>query len=147
MVASGRLALSHAQLAAFCNFHGRSGKIHTLVTANRRYWSRQQGEVGLRSSPPKPANVKLWRSMMTQPTRSTCLKAGLATHPRNCRYSSTRWFTTLQNRGKRKFECPREREKLADEAQERWLHLFGGDLSRHFEINPFTRLAMTTCYY
>ena len=53
----------------------------------------------------------------------------------------------LQNRGKRKFECPREREKLADEAQERWLHLFGGDLSRHFEINPFTRLAMTTRYY
>jgi hypothetical protein len=53
----------------------------------------------------------------------------------------------LQNHGKRKFECPREREKLAYEAQERWLNLFGRDLSRDFEIDPFTRLLMTTCYY
>src|SRR5262245_56214702 len=53
----------------------------------------------------------------------------------------------LQNRGKRKFECPREREKLAYEAQERWLNLFGRDLLRDFEIDPFTRLAMTSCYY
>jgi len=58
-----------------------------------------------------------------------------------------RWFTTLQSRGKREFECPREREKLADEALERWLDLFGSDLSCHFEIYPFTRLAITTCYY
>jgi hypothetical protein len=53
----------------------------------------------------------------------------------------------LQNRGKLKFECPREREKLAYEAQERWLELFGHDLLRDFEIDPFTRLVITSCYF
>jgi hypothetical protein len=53
----------------------------------------------------------------------------------------------LQNRGQLKFECPRQREKLAYEAQERWLKLFGRDLERDFEIDPFTRLAITSCYF
>jgi hypothetical protein len=53
----------------------------------------------------------------------------------------------LQNLGHQKFECPREREKLAYEAQERWLNLFGRDLLRDFEIDPFTRLLMTSCYF
>jgi hypothetical protein len=53
----------------------------------------------------------------------------------------------LQNRAKLKFECPREREKLAYEAQERWLKLFGHDLAHDFEIDGFTRLALTSCYF
>jgi len=53
----------------------------------------------------------------------------------------------LQNAGKQKFECPREREKLAYEAQERWLKLFGRDLLGEFEIDPFTRLVITSCAY
>ena len=53
----------------------------------------------------------------------------------------------LQNRAKLKFECPRAREKLAYEAQERWLQLFGRDLARDFEIDGFTRLAITSCYF
>ena len=53
----------------------------------------------------------------------------------------------LQSRGQLKFECPRAREKLAYEAQERWLNLFGRDLLRDFEIDPFTRLVLTSCYF
>jgi len=53
----------------------------------------------------------------------------------------------LQNRGKLKFECQRAREKLAYQAQEQWLQLFGHDLERDFEIDPFTRLVISSCYF
>ena len=53
----------------------------------------------------------------------------------------------LQNPANLKFECPRGREKLAYEAQERWLQLFGRDLERDFEIDGFTRLALSSCYF
>jgi len=53
----------------------------------------------------------------------------------------------LQNRGKLKFECHRAREKLAYQAQEQWLQLFGHDLERDFEIDPFTRLVISSCYF
>lgn len=53
----------------------------------------------------------------------------------------------LQNVGKLKFECPQEREQLAYKAQEQWLGLFGRDLLRDFEIDPFTLLVSTKCMY
>lgn len=53
----------------------------------------------------------------------------------------------LQNVGKLKFECPQEREQLAYKAQERWLDLFGRDLLRDFELDPFTLLVITKCGY
>jgi hypothetical protein len=52
----------------------------------------------------------------------------------------------LQNLGGLKFACPQEREKLAYVAQQRWLNLFGRDLLRDFEIDPFTLVATTSCY-
>jgi hypothetical protein len=36
-----------------------------------------------------------------------------------------------------KHECPQEREKLAYEAQDRWLHLFGHSLETDFELDGF----------
>ena len=53
----------------------------------------------------------------------------------------------LQNIGELKFECPQERERLAYQAQERWLGLFGRDLERDFEIDPFTLLVSTKCLF
>jgi len=53
----------------------------------------------------------------------------------------------LQNVGKLKFECPQEREQIAYKAQERWLNLFGRDLLRDFELDPFTLLVITKCGY
>jgi hypothetical protein len=53
----------------------------------------------------------------------------------------------LQNLGGLPFECPREREQLAYRAQEQWLRLFGTDLAREFEIDPFTLLVSTRCFY
>ena len=53
----------------------------------------------------------------------------------------------LQNVGKLKFECPQEREQLAYKAQEQWLNLFGRDLLRDFELDPFTLLVITKCGY
>ncbi len=52
----------------------------------------------------------------------------------------------LQKLGGLKFACPEEREKLAYRAQEQWLNLFGRDLFRDFEIDPFTLLATSACY-
>jgi hypothetical protein len=53
----------------------------------------------------------------------------------------------LQNLGKEKFECPQQREKIAYQAQERWLRLFGSDLLKEFEIDPFTVVTITGCYH
>jgi Domain of unknown function (DUF6647) len=50
-----------------------------------------------------------------------------------------------QNVGKEKAECPEAREKLAFEAQERWLRRFGTDLEKEFGINGFTLLVRTSC--
>ncbi|WP_246249010.1 DUF6647 family protein [Chelativorans alearense] len=53
----------------------------------------------------------------------------------------------LQNLGGQKFACAEERERVAYEAQDRWLGLFGGDLEKDFEIDPFTILVRTRCFY
>jgi hypothetical protein len=53
----------------------------------------------------------------------------------------------LQNVGQLKFACPQEREKLAYKAQDGWLGLFGSDLSREFQLDPFSILVKTNCFY
>lgn len=53
----------------------------------------------------------------------------------------------LQNQAGMKFACPEEREKVAYEAQQAWLALFGRDLSSDFGIDPFTVLVRTQCFY
>jgi hypothetical protein len=53
----------------------------------------------------------------------------------------------LQKAGNLKFDCPQEREQLAYSAQDRWLKLFGTDLAREFEIDPFTLKVTTACGY
>ena len=53
----------------------------------------------------------------------------------------------FQNAAGMKHECPQEREKLAYEAQDRWLGLFGRDLQTEFQIDPFTLLVNTRCMY
>jgi len=51
----------------------------------------------------------------------------------------------LQNRAQLRFHCPEEREKLAYEAQERWLSQFGTSLEQEFEIDPFSLLVRINC--
>jgi len=46
-----------------------------------------------------------------------------------------------------KYECPQEREKLAYLAQERWLGLFGHSLASDFDLDPFSLLVKTRCFY
>jgi hypothetical protein len=46
-----------------------------------------------------------------------------------------------------KHECPQEREKLAYLAQERWLGLFGHSLESDFDLDPFSLLVKTKCFY
>jgi hypothetical protein len=46
-----------------------------------------------------------------------------------------------------KHECPQEREKLAFMAQERWLGLFGHSLEKDFELDGFSLLGKTRCFY
>jgi hypothetical protein len=46
-----------------------------------------------------------------------------------------------------KHECPQEREKLAYLAQERWLGLFGHSLASDFDLDPFSLLVKTRCFY
>ena len=42
-------------------------------------------------------------------------------------------------------ECPAERERLAYEAQDKWLQLFGRNLEAEFEINGLALLVSTSC--
>jgi len=51
----------------------------------------------------------------------------------------------LQNKAGIVYECPAEREKLAYEAQDKWLGLFGRTLESEFEINGLALLISTSC--
>ena len=51
----------------------------------------------------------------------------------------------LQNVAGLKYECPQAREKLAYEAQGRWLELFGLNLENEFEIDPLALILTTQC--
>jgi hypothetical protein len=51
----------------------------------------------------------------------------------------------LQNKAGLKYACPAEREKLAYEAQEKWLGLFGQSLQSEFDIDAFTLKVSTSC--
>lgn len=53
----------------------------------------------------------------------------------------------LQNREHLKFECPAEREKIAYQAQERWLALFGLDLFQEFGLDKMSIFVKTKCFY
>jgi Domain of unknown function (DUF6647) len=53
----------------------------------------------------------------------------------------------LQNVGQLKFACPEEREELAYKAQDSWLHLFGRDLEREFQMDPFSILVKSKCLH
>ena len=46
-----------------------------------------------------------------------------------------------------KYECPQAREALAYRAQEQWLDLFGHDLATDFDLDPFSLLVKTKCFY
>lgn len=50
-----------------------------------------------------------------------------------------------QNLSGDKAKCPQAREKLAYDAQERWLAKFGNSLEKEFAIDPFTLLVRTNC--
>lgn len=51
----------------------------------------------------------------------------------------------LQNAAGLKYACREAREKLAYEAQEKWLGLFGRSLASDFQIDGLTLLVSTTC--
>jgi hypothetical protein len=53
----------------------------------------------------------------------------------------------LQKEARLTYPCPGASEKLAYEAQQKWLGLFGLDLASEFEIDPFTLLATTACAF
>ena len=51
----------------------------------------------------------------------------------------------LQNLSHASYACPEEREKLAYQAQEKWLKMFGHSLATDFGLDGFTILVVTTC--
>lgn len=51
----------------------------------------------------------------------------------------------LQASSGRRHACPAEMEKLAYQAQDAWLRLFGSDLNRAFGIDDKTLLVATVC--
>jgi hypothetical protein len=52
-----------------------------------------------------------------------------------------------QNLAGQRFACPEEREKLAFEAQQRWLRPFGETLQSAYGIDPLTLLVRTSCFF
>jgi hypothetical protein len=53
----------------------------------------------------------------------------------------------LQNLDQRRYACPAAREKLAYEAQDSWLGLFGSSLEIQFDIDAMTLLLSTKCMH
>jgi hypothetical protein len=46
-----------------------------------------------------------------------------------------------------KYECPQEREKLAYLAQDRWLNLFGHSFAQDFDLDGFSLMVKTACFF
>ena len=46
-----------------------------------------------------------------------------------------------------KYGCGQEREQLAYRAQDRWLGIFGHDLATDFDLDRFSVLVKTRCFY
>jgi hypothetical protein len=46
-----------------------------------------------------------------------------------------------------KYECPQQREQLAYMAQDRWLRLFGHSLAQDFDLDDFSLMVKTKCFY
>ena len=51
----------------------------------------------------------------------------------------------VQNAAGLNYECPAARERLAYEAQARWLKLFGRDLSSEFDLDTMTLKIISSC--
>jgi hypothetical protein len=51
----------------------------------------------------------------------------------------------LQNNAGKKYNCAGAREELAYAAQDKWLQLFGRNLSTEFQIDAFTLKVSTAC--
>lgn len=51
----------------------------------------------------------------------------------------------LQHLANTSYECPQARERLAYEAQDKWLSLFGRSLLSELELDRFTVFLTTTC--
>ncbi len=52
----------------------------------------------------------------------------------------------VQLRARMRYECEQASERLAYDAQEKWLQLFGRSLDAAFQIDPFTLLVSTQCF-
>jgi hypothetical protein len=53
----------------------------------------------------------------------------------------------LQKVSGQRFDCPMAREKLAYEAQDRWLGRSGSGIEREFDLDKFTLLITSACFY
>lgn len=53
----------------------------------------------------------------------------------------------LQHLDGQRFACPEAREKLAYEAQQDWLVMFGTSLEEKFRVDPMTLLLSTKCMH
>ena len=53
----------------------------------------------------------------------------------------------LQNLAGMKYECLNQRERLAYEAQGKWLAIFGKDIGEEFGIDPITMIAKGLCWH
>jgi hypothetical protein len=53
----------------------------------------------------------------------------------------------LQKVARLKYDCPMARERVAYLAQDQWLERFGSSLEKDFEIDKFTLLISSACFY
>ena len=53
----------------------------------------------------------------------------------------------LQNAGGLRYECPQSSEKPAYDAQQKWLLRYGRNLESDFDLDGFTLLVATQCFY
>lgn len=52
----------------------------------------------------------------------------------------------MQKRAGLTYECPQQRERLAYQAQARWLERFGSSLEREFDLDPMSLLVHSSCF-
>ena len=84
---------------------------------------------------------------MTKTARFFSESGGPGQLPPSSRYLVHELVHHLQKVARLKFDCPMAKEKLAYLAQDRWLQRFGSSLEKEFEIDKFTLLISSGCFY
>lgn len=106
----------------------------------------EQGMATLRFGRPGPARANDILAVYDEPSQTIMLRPGWSSGDiADLSVLVHEMVHHLQHHAGLVHACPQERERLAYEAQDRWLRLFGEDLESAFGLDRVMMMFMATC--